>query len=150
VLDKVQEWTVVLVIVGLISAMGAFVGHRVPIAAALPGILILAAISLAGFVLAKAIPVKFPAMGYISIIAFLLTIPQSPVARPVVTYTGRIPFMALATPVLAYAGIAIGKSWADFTRLGWKTIVVSLLVLFGTYIGSAIIAEIVLRIQGVI
>ena len=58
--------------------------------------------------------------------------------------------LALTTPILAYAGITIGRSWADFVKLGWRSLIVGALVLFGTYLGSAIIAEFVLRMQGII
>jgi len=34
--------------------------------------------------------------------------------------------------------------------MGWKTIIIGMLVLLGTYLGSAIIAEIILRIQGIV
>src|SRR5699024_4404703 len=37
-----------------------------------------------------------------------------------------------------------------FAKMGWKALVVGMCVLLGTYIGSAVIAEIVLRIQGII
>ncbi|MFZ5435315.1 MAG: hypothetical protein ACOZCF_03130 [Bacillota bacterium] len=149
-LNKVQEWAVLLIIVGISAIAGNFIGYKIPIVDAIPGMLILGAISLAGMILAKVIPVKFPAVAYIGLIGMLLTIPESPVAKPIVDYTSKVQFMAMATPVLAYAGIAIGKSWTDFTRLGWKSVVVALVVLFGTYIGSAIVAEIILRIQGII
>lgn len=56
--------------------------------------------------------------------------------------------LSLATPVVAYAGVSIGNSWADFAKLGWKTIVVGIVILLSTYVGSALVAEIVLRIQG--
>jgi hypothetical protein len=71
-------------------------------------------------------------------------------ADQIVAYTQKIQFLALATPVLAYAGIAIGKSWDDFTKLGWRSIVVSLFVMFGTFIGSAVIAQMILKMQGII
>lgn len=58
--------------------------------------------------------------------------------------------MALATPVVAYAGISIGNSWTDFAKLGWKTIVVGMVILMSTYVGSAVVAHIVLKIQGII
>ena len=58
--------------------------------------------------------------------------------------------MSLATPVVAYAGVSIGNSWVDFAKLGWKTIIVGMVVLISTYIGSAVVAEIVLRIQGLV
>ena len=149
-LDKWQEWVVLLIIIGVIALVGNQIGFDVPLLEALPGMAILALISLAGLTLAKVIPVKFPSVAYIGLIGILLTIPASPFADSIVAYTSKVQFLALATPVLAYAGIAIGKSWADFRSLGWRAVVVSLLVLVGTYLGSAVIAEIILRIQGII
>ncbi len=149
-LDKWQEWVLLLIIIGVIALVGNQIGFDVPLLEALPGMAILGLISLAGLILAKVIPVKFPSVAYIGLIGILLTMPASPFADSIVAYTSKVQFLALATPVLAYAGIAIGKSWADFRALGWRAILVSLLVLIGTYLGSAVIAEIVLRIQGII
>lgn len=82
--------------------------------------------------------------------ALVLTIPGIPGSIYIVEYTEKVNLLALTTHVLAYAGISTGNSWLDFAKLGWKTIVVGIVVLIGTYLGSAVIAEIVLRIQGVI
>jgi hypothetical protein len=57
----------------------------------------------------------------------------------------------LATPVLAYAGLAITREEvATFARSGWKLFVVAIFVFVGTYVGSAAIAQLVLTLQGVI
>ncbi|PTJ25709.1 hypothetical protein BU035_10440 [Staphylococcus simulans] len=46
--------------------------------------------------------------------------------------------------------ILISNSWTDFAKLGWKTIVVGMVILMSTYVGSAVVAHIVLKIQGII
>ncbi|AOT69873.1 hypothetical protein [Geosporobacter ferrireducens] len=149
-LKEVQEWILLLFIVGICALLGNFIGYKQAIAASIPGMLILIGISLAGMILAKVIPLNIPSIAYIGIIGMLITAPGFPLSGVIVDYTQKVQFMALATPVLAYAGIAIGKSWADFTKLGWRSIVVSLFVMFGTFIGSAVIAQFILKGQGII
>ena len=149
-LKEVQEWVSLLLIVGLCALMGNLIGYKQAIVESIPGMLILIGISISGLILSKVIPLNIPSLAYIGIIGMLLTAPGFPLSGVIVAYTQKIQFMALATPVLAYAGIAIGKSWADFTRLGWRSIVVSLFVMFGTFIGSAVIAQFILKAQGII
>lgn len=50
--------------------------------------------------------------------------------------------MATVTPILAYAGVIVGRDWRDFLKIGWKGIVVSLLVIFGTFLVSGGIAQV--------
>lgn len=149
-LKELQDWIILFLIIGVIALVGNYVGYKQAIVVSMPGMLILIVISLSGIILAKLIPLNIPSIAYIGIIGMILTIPGFPMADQIVAYTQKIQFLALATPVLAYAGIAIGKSWNDFTKLEWRSIVVSLFVLFGTFIGSAVIAQIILKMQRII
>lgn len=112
--------------------------------------IVLILVCLAGFVLRDLIPINFPSIAYISIIGVIVSMPCFPGSAKVVEWTNEVQLLALATPILAYAGIAIGRSWTNFMKLGWKTIVVASLVMLGTFIGSALIAELILRFQGTI
>ncbi len=114
-----------------------------------PGLLILLGIAWLGLFLAAVFP-KIPAAIWITVIGVLLAMPYSPTGAYVVEATNKINMLATACPILAYAGISMGKDWAEFKRIGWRGILVSLLVMFGTFIGSALIAQIVLSIQGII
>ena len=58
---------------------------------------------------------------------------------------GKIGFVGLCTPILAYAGLALGKDIDLLKRQGLRIILVGLMVFVGTFLGSAIIAEAVLR-----
>jgi len=149
-LKNIQEWTLVLLIVGAITLIGNWIGYDVMPVTAIPGILVLILISIIGLILGKLIPVQIPAVAYISLIAIIVSIPGVPGAEKVVEWTTQVNMLAITTPILAYAGIAIGRSWADFRKIGWKSIIVGICVLLGTFLGSAVIAEIVLRWQGVI
>ena len=53
------------------------------------------------------------------------------------------------TVFLAYVGIGMGKSWDEFKALGWRAIVITVLVIATTYYGAAIVAHIVLVLTGV-
>ncbi|WP_085520612.1 hypothetical protein [Tuberibacillus sp. Marseille-P3662] len=150
-LKNIQEWVLLFIIIGFMIVIGNWIGYNVMPLEALPGIITLALISLAGLMIHKLIPYKkIPSIAYIGILAFILTIPGVPGSGQIVAWTSEVNLLAITTPILAYAGISIGRSWDDFAKLGWKTIVVGMCVLLGTYLGSAVVAEIILRFQGVI
>ncbi len=149
-LKNIQEWVLLLGIFGITSLVGNWAGYDILPLAAVPGMIMLIVICLAGFILKELIPVNFPSIAYISIIGVIVSMPWFPGSEKVVEWTTEVQLLALATPILAYAGIAIGRSWTDFVKLGWKTIVVAALVMLGTFLGSAVIAEIILRFQGII
>lgn len=149
-LNTIREVTFVFIIVGIVTLLGNWVGYNILPFEALPGIAALVLICLIGFVIQAALPSKIPVIVYISILSVVLAIPGMPGSEQFVKWTDQVNPLAITTPVLAYAGIAIGRSWTDFTKLGWKTIVVGMCVLLGTFLGSAIIAEIILRAQGII
>ncbi|REB08574.1 hypothetical protein DVB69_05410 [Sporosarcina sp. BI001-red] len=149
-LKNIQEWVLLLVIVGVSGLVGNWIGYDIFPIAALPGMAILIGICLAGFILKEIIPVNFPSIAYISIIGVVVSMPWFPGSAKVVEWTTQVQLLALTTPILAYAGIAIGRSWSDFVKLGWRTLIVASLVMIGTFLGSAVIAEIILRFQGII
>ncbi len=149
-LKNIQEWTMVFAIVGFITLIGNWIGYEVMPVQALPGMIVLIVISIVGLFLGEVIPWKVPAVVYISLIAIIVSMPNMPGSTYVVKWTTEVNLLALTTPVLAYAGVAIGRSWADFAKIGWKSIIVGTLVLLGTYLGSAVIAEMILRMQGMI
>lgn len=148
---KLIDWTLTLSLVAIMTLVGNFIGYEVMPLTALPGIITLMVIVLIGMVIHEALPFKkLPAIAYIGILAFVVTMPFFPGSEKIVAWTSEVNLLALTTPILAYAGISIGNSWVDFAKMGWKTIIVGMLVLLGTYLGSAIVAEIILRIQGIV
>ncbi|QBP41802.1 hypothetical protein [Paenisporosarcina antarctica] len=149
-LKHLTEWTLVLGIFGIAAALGNWLGYDVLPWVAIPGLIILIMISVAGLILEKLIPGNIPAVGYIGVIGILVSLPFVPGSDFIVEWTSKVSILALATPILAYAGISIGSNWADFRKLGIRSIIVAIMVLFGTFIGSALIAEVILRWQGII
>ena len=149
-METFLEYMTILLVVAAIDIVGNWVGYKVGILEALPGMLILLALAVAGITLSKLIPYNVPPIVYISLLGIFIAMPYSPISKEVLAYTGKINMLALVTPVLAFSGLIMGKNWAEFKRLGWKGILVTMCVMIGTFLGSAVIAHYVLKMQGVI
>ena len=146
------ENLVIILVTGIISWVGNFIYSKgsVGLVETIPGILILMCIALVGLTIGQVVP-KVPAIIWITVIGILLAMPYNPAtANIIVPEVNKIQMLPLATPILAYAGVTMGKNWADFKRIGWKGILIACLVMFGTFLGSALIAQIVLSVTGVI
>lgn len=116
----------------------------------IPGMLILFGIALASLCIAKFTP-KIPAIIYITIFGILLAMPYNTLTGAYVAeQVGKIGLLSAACPVLAYAGVSISKDWVEFKKIGWKGILIAVLVMIGTYLGSALIAQAILTAQGII
>ena len=138
----------ILFITGVLTLVGNFVGFKVSPVEAIPGVLILIVIAFLGILLSKIVPIKIPSVAYIVTLSTVLTIPGMPMAELISTYTAKVNFLALCTPILAYAGIYTGKNLDTLKKTGWKIFILALFVMLGTYLGSAIIAQIILKMLG--
>ena len=144
------EWAVMFVVAGLGIVLANFVGFQVGFMDSLPGIVILLLISMAAVIVSKLIPVRLPVIAYCSLIGLLAASPISPVREFVIEAAGKINFTAPLTMVGAFAGISISDQLKEFARQGWKMVLIAFLVMFGTFVGSAAIANIVLALTGAI
>ena len=140
------EWAVVCVVAGLGIGLANFVGFDVNFMDSLQGILILLAISLVAVVISKLVPLKLPIIAYCSILGLLVACPISPVREGVIEAVNKINFTAPLTMVGAFAGISISDQIKSFLKQGWKMILIGILVMTGTFLGSALIAQIILSL----
>ncbi len=116
---------------------------------ALIGMGIIYIICMLGLLVAKFSPFYLPTVAWISLVAVLSTSPISPCADFIMQETGKVGVLALTTPILAYAGLAIGNLEIDiFKRSGWKIVLTGIFVFIGTFIGSALVSHFVLKITG--
>ncbi len=145
---KFKDSIIVLLITAGISVIGNYVGYKVNIIEAIPGTLILVLIAAAGIALAKIIPWKIPSVAYIVTLSTILTVPGVPGAATISALVSKVNFLALTTPILAYAGIYTGKNIDSLKKTGWRIFVLSIFVMVGTYLGSAVIADVILRALG--
>ena len=112
----------------------------------IPGLLVLLGIIIGGVFIAHIIPWKgLPAVAYIVTLGCIVTVPGFPGAEQLTAWVSKINFVGLCTPILAYAGLAVGKDIGILKTQGWRIVLVGLFVFVGTFLGSALIAELVLR-----
>lgn len=137
----------IILIIGCIAIIGNWVGYGVSPIQAAPGMLIILAVVLAGWGLNRVIP-KIPIVIWIATIALIVTTPIFPGNAFIVSETGTINFMALATPILAYAGLSFGKDLEEFKKLSWKIVVISIVVYTGTFLIATIFAEVSFHLGG--
>jgi hypothetical protein len=137
----------VLIAVCLIMSAGIWVGYGIPPREVFPGLALYCFVCLGGVLLSSVVPGGFPAVGWVAVIGIVFSVPGFfPWSEEFVAWSDKIPFLATATPVLAYSGIAFGKDWGKFKKIGWRGILVSFLVFAGTFVGSAAVAEMILRL----
>lgn len=108
----------------------------------LAGMLILTLITLVGYFLSYVVPAKkISAVLWISIISIFIASSISPVSDFVVKSVDNISINAIITPILAYAGIIIGKDWGAFKKVGARGIIVSIFVIIGTFLISSLLGD---------
>lgn len=141
-----------LLMVSVIIILTNVIGYKMPVKDSIIGVLLLSAISLIGLTISKFMSrfVKLPSMMYVSLLGLLLACPVSPVKDIVVGTTSSVAFLAPATALGAFAGISLGKDLKDFAKMGWKLVLITLFVITGTFIFSALVADVVLKMTGAI
>ena len=128
--------------VGLIALAANYIAFKtVPDTSAVAGMAIILMCVAVGYVIYRLMKSLVPAVLWVSLIAMALTYPTIPYAAETAALTGRINFLALATPVIALAGLSIAKDLPVFRRLGWRIVVASLAANAGTFIGGALVAQ---------
>ena len=141
-----------LLMVSVIIILTNVIGYKMPVKDSIIGVLLLSAISLIGLTISKFMSrfVKLPSMMYVSLLGLLLACPVSPVKDIGIGTTTPVAFLAPATALGAFAGISLGKDLKDFAKMGWKLVLITLFVITGTFIFSALVADIVLKMTGAI
>ena len=141
-----------LLMVSVVIILTNVIGYKMPVGDSIIGVLLLSAISLVGLTISNFMSrfVKLPSMMYVSLLGLLLACPVSPVKDIVVETTTPVAFLAPATALGAFAGISLGKDLKEFAKMGWKLVVITLFVITGTFIFSALVADVVLKMTGAI
>ncbi|MEG9883918.1 MAG: DUF3100 domain-containing protein [Hyphomicrobiales bacterium] len=146
----VFDSAIMLAIVGCIGLIMNRVGHGVALAEGVTGMAVLGLIAMVGVLLARFVPLHLPNIAWVSLVGTFLTLPRTPGSHWVVAQVEAVNFLVLTTPILGFAGLALTRMEIDIAKqTGWKLAVVACFVFFGTYAGSALIAQLVLHWQGI-
>ena len=139
-----------LVIVGIMVLIGQRLGYGIGIVEAIPGMVIVIAISLFALLVKSLLPkVHIPAFAWASLTALILSMPFMPTAEVFLGLTNKVNFLGTTTPILAFAGVSVGNKILTLKKLSWKFFIVALAVFCGTFYGSAIVAHAVLKLPGI-
>ncbi|MDA3955642.1 hypothetical protein [Oceanispirochaeta sp.] len=149
-LVKLSNQFKLMLFVGVLILTGQLVSSGASPLEALPGMVIIIIIAMMALVLKDLVPLKFPAFAWATLIAFILTLPMLPVSAFLMEYINKVGFLATTTPILAFAGISVGNKIGILKKISWKLVVISLIVFSSTFFGSALIAQILLTMQGTI
>ena len=141
-----------LLMVSVVIILTNIIGYKMPVGDSIIGVLLLSAIALVGLTISNFMSrfIKLPSMMYVSLLGLLLACPISPVKDIIIETTTHVAFLAPATALGAFAGISLGKDLKEFAKMGWKLVVITLFVITGTFIFSALVADVVLKITGAI
>lgn len=146
---NLTDHAVTLIIVCLVGLIMNTVGPAIPLADGFVGMVVIYLISMAGLILTRFAPFYLPSVAWISLVGIVATLPWTPGSEWIVAQAKSVNFLALATPALAYAGFAIAKKEIEVAKhSGWKLALVACFVFLGTYAGSVLVAELILRLQG--
>lgn len=141
----------IMAVVGAMILIGQFISKGTPIIKAAPGMVIMILAATTAMLLKDLFPKSmFPAFGFATILGLLLSIPGNPVSAYFTENVANINFMAITTPLLAFAGISVGNKIEQLKAMSWKIVVIALVVFTTIFFACATIAHIVLKIQGVI
>jgi len=141
---------VVLAVVSLICLIMNTVGPGIAVGEGLIGMVVIYAITMIGLVLTKIAPFYLPSVAWISLVGILATLPWAPGSEWIVTQVKNVNFLSLATPALAYAGFAIARNEIETAKKsGWKLAVIAAFVFLGTYVGSVVVAQVIIDMQGI-
>lgn len=110
-------------------------------------IILIAAVSLK---IKELIPIQIPAFAWASLLSLILTTPWSPVQGVILDLTNQLSAGQMGTVILAIAGVSIGCKLNDIKKLSWKIVLTAFIVFIGTFFGSALVSELILKVQGII
>ena len=148
---RYREWVFLFIIAGCGIALANYVGFKIGFFESIPGITILLVVSFCAVIISKILYfLHLPIVAYCSILGLIIASPISPINSYVISAVGKIQFTVPLTMVGAFAGISMSNQLKSFAGQGWKMIIISILVMTGTFLGSAIISQIVLALTGVI
>lgn len=150
ILNEMKDMFFILLVTGIFSWGANLINIHPDLAGSAVGVFFLVVLATIGIFLSK-LPLlgKLPMVFWVSIVAVVVSIPGFPGGAFVLSYTKQVSFIALTTPLLAYAGLSVGKDMEAFKALSWRIIPVALAVAAGSFICATVLAEIMLHLEGV-
>ncbi|MGY0395324.1 hypothetical protein [Fusobacterium sp.] len=148
-MERMKRNTLLLIISGVLVMITQRVGLGTPMIDTVPGIILIILVALVALVIREMFPKSvFPAFGWVTILGFILSMPQNPMSAKFMEYVGKVDFISITTPLLTFAGISVGNKIDELKRMSWKIVLISVVVFITIFFACALIAQTVLRITG--
>ena len=150
-MTRIMENITLFFLIGISVAAGNAVGYKVDFITSATGVLILALIATVGFLIGN-LPLlkKMPMLFWVSVVAIFVSTPYFWWHKELLAMTDKVQFLSTCTPVLALAGLAVGKDLEMFKKISWRIVPVALAVFTGTFLFAAVLAHFTLRWEGAI
>ena len=150
ILNDMKDMVFILLVTGIFSWVANLINIHPDLGGSAVGVFFLVLLASIGIFLSKLPGLnKIPMVFWVSIVGVLVSVPGFPGGDSVLSYTKQVSFIALTTPLLAYAGLSVGKDMEAFKALSWRIIPVALAVAAGSFVCSTILAEFMLHLEGV-
>ena len=114
------------------------------------GIVVIGLLCLLGLKIRELVPLDIPAFAWASLLGTVMAFPWWPWHEWFLTVTASVSAGTIGTLILALTGISIGTKLADLKKISWRVAIVSIFVFMGTFFGSAVVAHVIMKIQGII
>ncbi|NHQ84217.1 DUF3100 domain-containing protein [Chromobacterium vaccinii] len=138
-----------MLMAGAIIVLSHVMGPKKELVMVAPGVALMLGICLSGYFLNRYLPFKISTLIWISIVGVLASLPGLPGADLRNQWFSQVDALSCATLVLAYAGLALTKQEVTiFKRDGWRLMIVAMLVFGGTFLGSALVSDLLFALLG--
>jgi hypothetical protein len=141
--DSITWMVLTSLLIGVVMIVSNFINNGHFSGSLVLGMVIMIAITVISFLIKRFIP-QIPVIVWASLAGIVLTAGHTSVASAITSLVGHIDFLAIVRPVLAYAGLSLGKDLPMLRRLGLRFILVALVVYTTTFLAASAIAEILL------
>ena len=108
--EKITQFVIVICIAAIITAVGNVMDGKHLFGDSLIGVAVLAGLATIGAMISY-LPYanKFPMVFWVSLVGVIASLPGMPGQEWIIAKTSQVTFLATTTPVLAYAGLSLGK-----------------------------------------
>lgn len=134
----------------LLSAFTQFLTDNTPPLAMVNSFIAISVIVFLSLIAKKYIPSSLPTFAYATIIGILICLPDTLVRTYFLESVGKIQFLSVCVPLLAFAGLSVGGQMEELQKMSWKVIVIFLIVATTCFFGASIIAQIGFQMKGII
>ncbi|MGC0155448.1 DUF3100 domain-containing protein [Chromobacterium vaccinii] len=139
-----------MLMAGAIIVLSHVIGPKKELVLVVPGVALMLGICLSGYFLNRYLPFKISTLIWISIVGVVASLPGLPGGELRNQWFSQVDALSCATLVLAYAGLALTKQEVTiFKRDGLRLMVVAMLVFGGTFLGSALVSDLLFSLLGV-